>query len=354
MNEGALHGRTILVDCRWLAPGGAGTATRFLLEGLREMEPPGTWVLWGPPAARPYVWREASWRRAGALPTRLWGQRELLRIPECDVAVYLHQTRPLRRGRSVTLVHDTIQLRYGPPALRPLKKAFLRAVASRSSRIITVSEYSRRCIESDLGVPGAGIRVVRYPVDHEMAMRVKDLRARLPQRDVALYVGRFAEHKNLRVLIEAFGTTVFRRRGGTLVLMGGGSQQANELRAFVQRGGHDAVSVEGLWPQGALEEAYATSRFLVMPSLEEGFGLPAWEAMACGLPVCVSDGGALPEITRGIATPFAAGSVEAMAAAIDRAATQSPGPPAELEAPTVREYAGAFVEEIERALTRAG
>jgi glycosyltransferase involved in cell wall biosynthesis len=93
---------------------------------------------------------------------------------------------------------------------------------------------------------------------------------------------------------------------------------------------------------------YATSLFLVQPSLEEGFGLPAWEAISCGLPVCVSDGGSLPEVSRGFAEPFPAASVVAMSAAIDAcamaarrrtpddAAAQSTA--VRRQAPTVREF----------------
>lgn len=343
---------TILLDCRWLGLGGAGRATELLLAGLRELQPAGRWLLWGPSAARASLWSAARWREAGGPPTRLWGQRELLQVPRCDVAIYPHQIRPLRPGPSITLIHDTIPLRHGSPATRRFKRAFLRSVGRLSSRILTVSEFSRRCIETDLGVPAHRISVIRYPVDGAMVARVQELRSRLPQRDLGLYVGRFAPHKNLMALIEAFEATGFRRRRGTLLLAGGDPDEVRALRDFVRSRGHDAVSVEGQLPEGALEEAYATSRFLVLPSLEEGFGLPVWEAMACGLPVCVSDGGALPEITRGFARPFPARSIGAMTEAIDRVSATPPGPPPDLGAPTLREFARAFVEEVERVATR--
>lgn len=63
-------------------------------------------------------------------------------------------------------------------------------------------------------------------------------------------------------------------------------------------------------------ELYAESTVAVVPSLYEGFGLPAVEAMACGIPLIVSDGGALPEVAGegGVVVP--AGDAEALATAM--------------------------------------
>lgn len=348
----ALADTRILLDCRWLGRGGAGRTTELLLEGLRRIRPAGRWTVWGPSTVGSFLWDSAEWSETRRPPLEWGGQRDLLKIPTHDVAIYMHQIRPLRPGASITMIYDTIPLHFGPPGPRRLKRTYLRAVGRVSSRILTVSDYSRRCIETDLGIDATRIGVVRFPLDRGMGARVRQLRERLPQEDVALYVGRFAPHKNLRALIEVFGTTEFRRGGGRLLLIGGSPSEVRELRSLVESGGHGSIAVEGSCPQSRLDAAYATSRLLVMPSMEEGFGLPVWEALACGLPVCVSDGGALPEITRGIASPFPARSVEAMAAAIDRVAQQPPGRPARVEAPTVEEFAGAFVEEVERM--RAG
>lgn len=343
------------MDCRWLHIGGAGRATELLLRGLRESEPIGRWRLWGPPAVRAYLWEASEWLPSSGSPKRLWGQRDAFRIPEADVTIYPHHIRPLRPGPSVTLVHDTIPLRFAKdPITRLLAKPFLRMVARVSSRILTVSLHSRASVQRDLGVTASKISVVRYPVDREMVARVQRLREELPRRDVGIFVGRFAPHKDLPALLAAFQATSFRRRGGGLLLMGGTAGEVKALTELVRRRGLEGVVVEGSTPQSALEEAYATSRFLVLPSLEEGFGLPVWEAMACGLPVCVSDGGALPEITEGIAMPFRAGSIAEMAIAIDRAAEERISAPADLPAPSLGEFADAFVEEAARALIGDG
>lgn len=335
-----LEQRTVLLDTRWLGLGGAGRATSLLLEGLRLLRPPGHWILWGPEAAQSHLWEGASWE-SGPPPTSLLGQRGLMRMPSHDVAIYMHQIRPLRRGPSLTLIHDTIPLRHGSSApVRLLKRVYLKAVAGRSERIITVSEFSRRSITRDLGVDDSRIQVVRYPIDHETAARVSALRRSTRQEPLVLYVGRFVAHKNLERLLEAFSLTDFRNDGGRLLLVGGTASEVIRLRKHVSASGN-AIEIRGSCTEPELEGLYARARLLIMPSLEEGFGLPVWEAMSCGLPVAVSDGGALPDVVGNRAQPFSATSVAAMAEAIDRGVGQRPF--AALEGPPLEDFARRFV-----------
>jgi glycosyltransferase involved in cell wall biosynthesis len=152
---------------------------------------------------------------------------------------------------------------------------------------------------------------------------VVKLRSREERRNVALFVGGFLPHKNLPRLVLAFGRTAFCGSGGRLVLVVATEAQGATLVAQLDQRQRSFVDVVHSCDQPRLELLYATSLLLVQPSLEEGFGLPAWEAMCCGLPVCVSDGGSLPEVTQGFARPFPASSVTSMAAAIDACAAQA-------------------------------
>jgi glycosyltransferase involved in cell wall biosynthesis len=231
---------------------------------------------------------------------------------------------------------------------RLLKLGFLRAAARLSTRVLTVSDYSRMCIERDLHVPASHIAVIRYPRDDEMVGRVLALRRVRPPERRALYVGRFAAHKNLRALIAAFGRTRFRAEGGRLLIVGGRADEVAGLRSYAHDCAVDGVEVEEACTQERLEELYATSRLLVLPSLEEGFGLPAWEAAMCGVPICVSDGGSLPEIFRTVTDPFPARSVPLMAEAIDTTAGRALGEKRHLDAPSLRGFARQVVREVER------
>ena len=276
-------------------------------------------MLWGREAATsPLAWPQAELSAVDTDPRVLLGQRHAFALPPGDFFVFMHQQRPLRTVPAVTVVYDTIPLRHGGSwASRAPKRVFLTRVARGSRRVLTVSEYSRSTIVRDLGVPAERIDVLRFPFDDAFVDRVLRLRRTERTEDVALFVGGFLPHKNVPRLLAAFGNTEFRGAGGRLVLVGGSAAQAERLRTRLDQGQRSFVTVRHSCPQPELDRLYATSRLLVQPSLEEGFGLPVWEAMCCGLPVCVSDGGALPEVARGFAHPFPARSVPAMTEAID-------------------------------------
>jgi glycosyltransferase involved in cell wall biosynthesis len=311
----------VVLDCRWLGIGGAGRVTEYVVRGLAEEPPDGRWLLWGPPVVEALAWPGADVALTTTDPRELSGQRSWFDIPPGRLVVFLHQQRPLRRLPAVTTVYDTIPLRHGSsPLARRAKRAYLRRAVRVSRHVLTISQHSRDCIRRDLGVPDDRISVLDLPIDAEMAARVCTLRREAASTPTALYVGRFAAHKNLARLISAFDATAFRSEGGRLLLVGGTPAEVERVRSTLTPGQRAFVDVRGRCDQDELEGLLAAARFVVQPSLEEGFGLPVLEALAGGVPVCVSDGGALPEVTRGLATPFSATSVREMAEAIDSCA----------------------------------
>lgn len=315
----------VVIDCRWLNSGGAGRVTELLLKGLRESDINVRWVLWGPgDTLQNVAWPGSEIADIAGDPRERNGQRDWFRIPPAELTLFMHQQRPLRAVPSVTLIHDTIPLHYATgPVQRRLKRAFLRRVAAISQELLTDSDYSRDCIARDLGVDRETVTVVRWPADAQMAERVLELRRRSEPQKNAVYLGLFLPHKNLDRLLAAFAETRFCAEGGKLTLMGGLAQETDRLISSLDEDQKRWVSVRPFSSQEDLEYLLATSRFLVQPSLEEGFGLPAWEALCCGLPVCASDGGSLPEVTRGQADSFSATSTEQMVAALDRCAARA-------------------------------
>jgi glycosyltransferase involved in cell wall biosynthesis len=336
----------VLVDARWLGLGGAGRATEYLLRGLGELQPPGRWLLWGTADLHRYAWPGAEVHETSRSPHWQPSQYAIPHMPAHDVALYMHQVRPLRPGRAVTLIHDTMQLRFGSTGWRRLAKRISHHLVARlSTSFITVSEFSKTTIERDLGIDGERLRVVRYPVDDEFAARVRHLHATSPGVDRALYVGQFADHKNLERLIAGFGKTSFAASGGELLLVGGDERWQDHLRRVASLTAPGAsVTVEGAIAQERLEELYAASRLLAIPSLEEGFGLTAWEALSVGLPVCASAAGSLPEVTAGRATLCDPQSIQDIARALDEAASQPWGDG--IAGPSMRDFAQEFVDEI--------
>jgi len=340
----------VLVDARWLGLGGAGRATEYLLRGLQELQPSGRWILWGAAALHGYAWPGAEVRVTDRAPRWQPSQYAIPFMPAHDVALYMHQVRPLRPGPAVTLIHDTMQLRYNGKGWRKLAKRLSHhAVSQLTTSFVTVSEYSKTTIQRDLRLGEKRLSVIHYPVDRDFVTRVHQLRASQQPADRALYVGQFADHKNLERLIAAFGKTDFAASGGELFLAGGADAWQTRLRRVDDLTSPDAaITIEGPIPQSRLEALYATSRLLAMPSLEEGFGLPAWEALCIGLPVCASTAGSLPEVTAGRAVLCDPSSIPDIARALDEAAARpwTRG----IEGPTMRDFAQELVDELARVV----
>lgn len=351
----------LLVDCRWLSMGGAGRATELLLKGLGKSHMEADWILWGPRAVEERAWPGCRVIVTGNPPNAMSRQRDWFRIPPCDLALFMHQERPLRSVPAVTVMYDTIRVRLAGGTLeRQLMRSYFRRVAALSRELITGSHYARRCIREDLGIHRTPVSVVRWPVDEEFVHRIHRLRQQSDRWQIAFYAGRFMPHKNLKRLIAAFERTDFRGTGGRLVLVGGSAPEVREMQARLGARERDFIEVRGRCSQPELDELFARSLFLVQPSLEEGFGLPVWEALSCGLPVCASDGGSLPEITGGLVRHFPATSIEAMVDAIDRCATESRSLSAKDQgrrshefgraALTVEDFAGQFQAVLRRHL----
>jgi glycosyltransferase involved in cell wall biosynthesis len=119
-----------------------------------------------------------------------------------------------------------------------------------------------------------------------------------------LYVGGLSPHKNLPVLIEAYRRLNSEREFSDLRLLLVGDYSGDvflsaydKLRATVERIGLvGRIHFTGFVPDEALVDLYNRAELLVLPSIEEGFGLPALEAAACGTPVVASAAGPIPAL----------------------------------------------------------
>ncbi len=215
-------------------------------------------------------------------------------------------------GRLVVTMHDTLPLSH-PELVFPLLAGRLawklkETVAARSAdRIVTVSQASRVAIERWLGRPDSRLRVITEGPDPIFGPRapgpesdaVLSRHGLRPGERYLLYVGGLSPHKNLPRLVEAFATAA--PADTRLVLTGDVHDVFHtcvpEIRAAIARLGlGDRVILTGFVPDDELVFLYSRAYALVQPSLLEGFGLPAVEAMACGTPVIASRAGSLPEV----------------------------------------------------------
>ena len=165
-------------------------------------------------------------------------------------------------------------------------------VAPRLDRIVTVSEASRREIERYFGIPEKQISVVHNGTDTELfhphphTEKEADL----------LFVGRTEDRKKgVATLLEALALLP---RHVTLKIVDGRIPSDGLVMRFVRRLAlEDRVLLRRrMLTLPELVAEYSTARVAVVPSFFEGFGFPASEAMACGLPVVANAAGALPEV----------------------------------------------------------
>ena len=143
---------------------------------------------------------------------------------------------------------------------------------------------------------------------------------RAPAGGYVLFVGTLEPRKNIGVLLDAY--TRASRSGRDLprlVLAGAATPDARGWLAQIASPPlHGHVEHIGYVAQHDREHLYAGARALVMPSLDEGFGLPVLEAMSAGIPVIASNRGALPEVVGSAGTLVPPDDPDAWAAAIDR------------------------------------
>lgn len=345
--------RPALVDARWIGIGGPGRVAEHLLQGLHEIEPPGSWVVWGPDAVEPLLWPGATRVASKHHPKALYSQREYPgpRSSRPRVAYYAHHLRPGWKIApvEVTTVHDTIPFRYPPSrALAPLMRRYIAWMARQSTLVVTDSEFSKESLQEDLGLDPDRIAVLRLAIDHDAADRVRALRATVVPVERVIFVGRDAPHKNLDRLVTGFARSDFAAGGAVLTIAGVDGPAVQRLRALASQR-KARVELPGIVSQPELEHLLAGATMLVQPSLEEGFGLPVAEAMAAGIPVAISTAPALLEITREAPVPaFDPLDVEAIAHAIDHVAA-SPYVVPELEWPRPVDFARSVLVAMDRA-----
>lgn len=202
----------------------------------------------------------------------------------------------------VNTIHDLIPMRYGRWRDRVLFGLACRIHARRAAATLTDSEFSRTCLVRDLGIPPEKIHLVPLavgpqfrPVDRRNQEAVLSRLAL--GRGYVLIVTNFQPHKNLRRLLEAYRQLPPALRSAhSLGVVGEGAGRRELVAAREAMGLQTEVHFLGSVPDEDLPALYSGAAAFVFPSLEEGFGLPALEAMACGTPVVCGQAGALPEV----------------------------------------------------------
>lgn len=297
------------IDASRLAVGqrtGTEQYTWELLRALGELDRHTDYTLYAnrrPPALPPlpvnFRLRSLPWPR---LWTHLRLSAEQLVAPPDVLFVPAHVLPLVHPRRSVVTIHD---LGYEhEPAAHPLaQRLYLRYStrwnARQATAVLANSEATKRNIVRFCGVPAEKITVVylgvspRFaPVTDEARLRAVAARYEV-RRPYLLFVGTVQPRKNLGRLLAAFEQA--RLAGVQLVLAGKRGWLSADIEATIARLGA-AVRWAGYVADDDLPALISGARALVLPSLYEGFGLPALEALACGTPVVAAAVASLPEV----------------------------------------------------------
>lgn len=291
------------IDARKIADFGIGTYIRGL---LREM--PGEYVAFAAkdapvPAGVEHIVVDAphySIRELVAVGRAADGARlDLFHAP--------HYVVPFTKVPVAVTIHDLIHLHQ--PMRNPLAPLYARTMirrAVRSARVVlTVSEAVKRELESELGAKN--VAVTPNGIDERFTPGTAE-------KKHFLFVGNDKPHKNVDALVDAFGRARKEIGDATLILAGG---------SFDRFRTRDGVIVRGFVTDEELLDLYRSAIALVIPSHEEGFGLPAAEAMGCGTAVITSLAPALIEVTGEAALHVDARSIDALAAAMGSVASDA-------------------------------
>jgi glycosyltransferase involved in cell wall biosynthesis len=217
-----------------------------------------------------------------------------------------------RPRRAVTTFHDLFVMTndYATPEFRERFTTLARDAAKRSDLIIAVSQFTADQVHDLLHVERERLRVVHHGVDLPPAV------SPLAREPIVLHVGAIQKRKNTPRLIEAFRKLPSPWR---LVLAGSLGYGAEEI--LKESGAR--IEVTGYLTTAALRDLYQRASIFAFPSLDEGFGIPALEAMAHGLPVVASDTSALPEVCGDAALLVDPTSVEEIAGALMKLASDA-------------------------------
>lgn len=311
--------RRVAINAVFLEPpmGGLETYVRELVPALARLAPGLELTIYCNPVGREELSASAVAEVARIAGHPLLGRPGLRAASEMALlgplaahrgAQLLHSvalTGPLRTRLThvVTLADVTwiVEPDHGERAQR-VWRAVVPPIARRADRLIAISRAGARHVEEHLRVPAERIDVVPLgqgtpPTAAPTPERELRERFGLGAGPIVLAVSAKKVHKNLPRLVRAFAAVVAAVPEASLVLPGRRTDHEDELReAAAALGIADRVAFPAWVEAEELEGLYAAAACFVMPSLNEGFGLPILEAMRRGVPVVCGNASALPEV----------------------------------------------------------
>jgi glycosyltransferase involved in cell wall biosynthesis len=257
-------------------------------------------------------------------------------------SVYGYFPLPLRLPAVVT-VHDAIAERF-PAMTLPTRRDRLfwqlkvRLALWQARLVLTVSDYAAADVAQALGIPRDRLRVTLEGVaDAYRPSTPADIRAAAARAGSPggarwlMYVGGFGPHKRVDLLVRAHAAVAKKTPDRPLLLVLGGPKtdafhqdMAAITSAIGECGTADLIRWIGYQPDEELRHLHSGAVALALPSMAEGFGLPAVEAAACGTPVIATTASPLPQLLAGGGVFVAPGDLPGLERAIERLVSDEP------------------------------
>ncbi|MFN8057837.1 MAG: glycosyltransferase family 1 protein [Vicinamibacterales bacterium] len=225
-----------------------------------------------------------------------WPPVEMLAGQSFDI---LHSPHPLlipaRRGARIVTIHDLDFLRHPERSAAEVRRDYARLVedhAHRADHVVVSSAYTAGEVHQRLGVPRSRISVCRVGAPAWPARQTK------PRPGHILFMGTLEPRKNVAGLLEAYAHLLHRLPDAPDLVLAGRATAAAQpwLDALKQPPLAGRARHLGYVTDDVRRELYEGARLLVLPSFDEGFGIPVLEAMTVGVPVVAAERGALPEV----------------------------------------------------------
>jgi glycosyltransferase involved in cell wall biosynthesis len=230
-------------------------------------------------------------------------------LPPMDIfygkGVYIfpnYKNWPLLFSKSLTYIYDVAYIIY-PETIQPKNLKMLRRNVpkwiNRTDMVLTISQNSKREIIKYLNIQDYKICIVYCGVDLKEYKREPEAQVRSVKDryhivgEYILFVGNLEPRKNINRLLKAYSLLPSETRNNySLVLVGGGGWLNESIFSKIKElnsTGYKIVHPEAYVPDADLPKLYSGSSLLILPSIHEGFGIPPIQAMACGVPVAVSN-----------------------------------------------------------------
>ncbi len=291
--------RVLLVEpfegARWRSISAYADSLRQMLD-LAGIESASVQAPWFNPPSIATGWRRRWWRQPQMVEARE-GRFDVVHLVDHGLAQ--HGRRLRRSAAVVTTCHDvmpfTVPGYYASRREAVLKRTFLRPSyrsLGKSHVVIAVSRYTAAELERRFA-PSAPIAVVPNVVRSAFLTAEGGTP---PPGETVLSVGNDRAYKNLPALIEAMAHPALAH---VQLVRVGPELEGTAVALARTLGVERRIRYETAPDDASLFAVYQRSGVLAQPSLAEGFGIPVLEAMASGLPVVTSDGGALPEVVDG-------------------------------------------------------